>query len=170
MNLMRLFLLIPVLLFGLSSSANTQWYSQTSGTTVWLYGVSFTDANNGTAVGYFGTILRTTNGGVTFIEEEEEIDEVPTDFLLSQNYPNPFNPITNINYTLLTESQVKLSVYNILGELVKTIISENQNAGKYDAVWNAANYPSGVYIYTLDAVSVSGNKQTKTSRKMLLMK
>ena len=89
---------------------------------------------------------------------------------LAQNYPNPFNPITKISYTLPVESQVKLSIYNPLGELVETLINEKQGAGKYDAVWNAANHPSGVYIYTLDAVSVNGSEQTKISKKMLLLK
>ena len=89
---------------------------------------------------------------------------------LAQNYPNPFNPVTNISYTLPTESQVKLSIYNPLGELVETIVNEKQDAGKYDAVWNAGNHPSGVYIYTLDAVSLNGSKQTKISKKMILMK
>ena len=89
---------------------------------------------------------------------------------LAQNYPNPFNPITNISYTLPSESQVKLSIYNPLGELVETIVNQKQDAGKYDAVWNAANHPSGVYIYTLDAVSVNGSKQSKISKKMLLLK
>ena len=91
-------------------------------------------------------------------------------FTLSQNYPNPFNPITNISYTLPAESQVKLSIYNPLGELVETIVNQKQDAGKYDAVWNAGNHPSGVYIYTFDAVSLSGSKQTKLSKKMLLLK
>ena len=89
---------------------------------------------------------------------------------LAQNYPNPFNPITNISYTLPAESQVKLSIYNTLGELVETLVNEKQDAGKYDAVWNAANHPSGVYIYTLDAVSLNGSEQTKISKKMILMK
>ena len=89
---------------------------------------------------------------------------------LAQNYPNPFNPITNISYTLPTESQVKLFVYNPLGELVAIIVNEKQSAGKYDAVWNGGNHPSGVYIYTLDAVSLNGNKQTKISKKMILLK
>ena len=89
---------------------------------------------------------------------------------LAQNYPNPFNPVTNISYTLPAESQVKLSIYNPLGELVETIVNEKQDAGKYDAVWNAGNKPSGVYIYTLDAVSLNGNKQMKISKKMLLLK
>lgn len=89
---------------------------------------------------------------------------------LAQNYPNPFNPITNISYTLPAESQVKFSIYNPLGELVETIVNQKQDAGKYDAVWNAGKHPSGVYIYTLDAVSLSGSKQTKLTKKMLLLK
>jgi len=89
---------------------------------------------------------------------------------LAQNYPNPFNPITNISYSLPTESQIKLSINNTLGELVETIVNEKQSAGKYDAVWNAGNHPSGVYIYTLDAVSVNGNEQKKLSKKMILLK
>ena len=101
---------------------------------------------------------------------EKEIVKMPTEFLLFQNYPNPFNPITNISYTLPVESQVKLSIYNLLGELVETIVNEKQNARKYDAVWNAGKHPSGVYIYTLDAVSVNGSEQKKISKKMLLLK
>ena len=91
-------------------------------------------------------------------------------YKLTQNYPNPFNPVTNISYTLPSESQVKISIYNPLGELVETIVNEKQIAGKYDAVWNAGDHPSGVYIYTLDAVSLNGSKQTKLSKKMLLLK
>jgi photosystem II stability/assembly factor-like uncharacterized protein len=89
---------------------------------------------------------------------------------LAQNYPNPFNPITNISYTLPTESQVKVSIYNPLGELVETIVNEKQSAGKYDAVWNAGSYPSGVYIYTLDAVGINGSEQKKLSKKMILLR
>jgi len=89
---------------------------------------------------------------------------------LAQNYPNPFNPVTNISYTLPAESQVKLSIYNPLGELVETIVNQKQDAGKYDAVWNASNHSSGVYIYTLDAVSLNGSEQMKISKKMLLLR
>ena len=85
-------------------------------------------------------------------------------FQLHQNYPNPFNPITNISYILSSESNVVLTIYNSLGEVVEKLIDENQKEGKYDIVWNADNYPSGVYYYRLAAgpfVEV---------RKMLLIK
>ena len=92
------------------------------------------------------------------------------DYELAQNYPNPFNPVTNISYTLPAESRVKLAIYNPLGELVETIVNEKQNAGKYEAVWNAGNHSSGVYIYSLDAVSLNGSEHKKISKKMILMK
>ena len=95
---------------------------------------------------------------------------VPTVFSLEQNYPNPFNPITNISYSLPTESQVKLSIYNPLGELVETIVNAKQNAGKYEAVWDARSHTSGVYIYSLDAVSLNGREHKMISKKMILMK
>ena len=64
-----------------------------------FWGVSFIDEYNGWVVGRNGTILHTNNGGSTFVEEEQ-IDEIPTEFLLSQNYPNPFNPVTTIRYAI----------------------------------------------------------------------
>jgi len=151
-----------------TTDAGINWISQSSGTTNDLYSVHFANENVGWAVGDSGIILKTTNGGVTNLADNNSVK--PTDFLLYQNYPNPFNPITNISYTLPSESQIKLSVYNLLGELVETIVNKNQVAGKYDTAWNAGNHPSGVYIYTLDAVSVNGSMQTKISKKMILMK
>ena len=145
------------------------WFAQSSGINNTLHSVCFANENVGWAVGENGTILKTTNAGVTFLEGEDNFTH-PDGYELAQNYPNPFNPITNISYTIPSESQVKLSIYNPLGELVETIVNEKQDAGKYDAVWNAGNHPSGVYIYTLDAVSLNGGKQIKLSKKMLLLK
>ncbi len=75
-------------------------------------------------------------------------------FELHQNYPNPFNPITNISYILPSESNVTLTVFNTIGEAVDVLVNEVQQEGKYDAVWNAENYPSGVFFYTIDVVPV----------------
>ena len=88
-----------------SSSSQTGWFWQNrlpqgNG----LGGVSFTDANTGTAVGDHGTILLTTNGGVMFVEQPKNA-EVPSRFVLKQNYPNPFNPTTNFELRIcFTES------------------------------------------------------------------
>ena len=83
---------------------------------------------------------------------------------LYQNYPNPFNPSTTITYEIPTESFVVLTVYDILGRLVKTLINEEKPAGKYQVIFNSLNFSNGVYFYKLRA----GN-YTQV-RKMVLLK
>ena len=88
----------------------------------------------------------------------------PTNYALLQNYPNPFNPVTVINYQLPMTSNVKLSIYDALGQEVNILVNESQSAGDYKVEWNASAYPSGVYFYTLEAGSFVSNK------KMMLIK
>lgn len=90
--------------------------------------------------------------------------EVPKDYALYQNYPNPFNPVTNIKYDLPQNSFVSIKVYDVTGKLVDVLINENLTAGRYEVVWNASPYASGVYFYRIEAGDF---KQTK---KMLLIK
>ena len=86
-------------------------------------------------------------------------------FILEQNYPNPFNPSTTIKFSLPEEvSNVKLSIYNVLGEKVVELVNTALVAGKYQYQWNAQNVATGMYIYELRTdkfVSV---------KKMVLMK
>lgn len=89
---------------------------------------------------------------------------VPQTFNLYQNYPNPFNPVTTINYDIPVTDFVRLAVYDILGKEVSVLVNEKQSAGKYKINWDASNYPSGVYFYTLRA---GGFTQSK---KMILIK
>jgi len=94
---------------------------------------------------------------------------VPNQFTLSQNYPNPFNPVTHINFSLPEDCQVSLRVYNILGELVKTLVSGEMFAGTYTALWDGTNeygdnVASGIYFSRL----VAGDKAAV--RKMMLVK
>ena len=126
-----------------------------------MTGVSFTDANNGTAVGWYGTILRTTNGGV-FVKQISS--EIPEGFSLYQNYPNPFNPITKIRFDIRRSSNVRLIVYDILGREVAALVNEKLGAGSYEVDWNGSDYPSGVYFYKL---STDGFSDVK---KMILVK
>jgi len=88
---------------------------------------------------------------------------------LKQNYPNPFNPETTIDYTLVKDSKVSLTVYDVLGRKIKTLVSTRQRAGNRKAVWNGRNQKgafvgSGIYFAVLQA----GDK--RLSRKMMLVK
>ncbi|MDZ7264014.1 MAG: T9SS type A sorting domain-containing protein [candidate division KSB1 bacterium] len=93
----------------------------------------------------------------------------PTEFYLAQNYPNPFNPTTSIPYSLNKRGAVTLSIYNVLGQKVRTLVNQNQDAGSYVAKWDGRNdagimVPSGTYIYRLET------NDRVLARKMLLMK
>lgn len=94
----------------------------------------------------------------------DELPEQPNEFILYQNYPNPFNPITNISFYLPQEAIVKLSVINILGEIVATLLNNRLSYGNYSFRFDASNLSSGMYILLLEA------NQTKLSKKMLLLK
>ena len=80
-----------------------------------------------------------------------EFKSVPEVFRLAQNYPNPFNPSTMINYELPNTSHVELSIYNILGQKVKILVSERQETGYHQIEWDASGYASGVYYYRIQA-------------------
>jgi hypothetical protein len=88
----------------------------------------------------------------------------PVEYSLEQNYPNPFNPDTRIKFAIPIESEVNLSVYNILGELVSTIVDEKMNAGYYEYNFDAAHYSSGIYFYRIKAGSFVETK------KMILLR
>jgi hypothetical protein len=73
----------------------------------------------------------------------------PDKYELHQNYPNPFNPITMIGYQLMLDSAVELSIYNLLGEKITTLVNERQLAGYHQVEWNASGLASGVYLYKI---------------------
>ncbi|MFI5253383.1 MAG: T9SS type A sorting domain-containing protein [Bacteroidota bacterium] len=97
--------------------------------------------------------------------------ELPKAYALRQNYPNPFNPTTTIQYDLPVNSYIRLRVYNILGQLVETLVDGVVAAGYQSVDWRADNKPSGVYFYSLEAVG-EGNpaKAFRQIHKMLLIK
>lgn len=88
----------------------------------------------------------------------------PMIYELAQNYPNPFNPSTRIRYTLPQQAKVKLSIYNLLGQKIATLVDEVQVAGNYVALFEGQHIPTGVYFYQLEA----GN--FREVKKMLLLK
>jgi hypothetical protein len=96
--------------------------------------------------------------------------DIPSKFSLNQNYPNPFNPVTTIRYSIPTQSQVILRVYNSIGENIAELINANQNAGSYEINWGAGNFASGIYLYSVEAIPSNGTEIFRSVRKMILLK
>jgi hypothetical protein len=94
----------------------------------------------------------------------ENTPSIPNEFSLSQNYPNPFNPITSIGYAIPDDSHVKLTIYNVSGKLIETLVDEFHQAGQYSVKWDAVQYNSGLYLYQL----ITDN--SIVTKKMLLIK
>ena len=98
----------------------------------------------------------------TAVDEPAAI--IPSFFVLEQNYPNPFNPVTTLEFDVPNTAHIELTMYNVLGKKVETLVSKKYSAGKYRVQWSANNFSSGVYFYQLKA---EGFVQT---RKLLLLK
>ena len=117
-------------------------------------------------VGFNGLIMKKK---IDIRTDLEILKELPTSFEVYQNYPNPFNPTTTIEYTLPTEGNVKLEVYNSIGQLVNVLVKGNQSAGRQRVTWNGkdsfgSSVSSGIYFYRIKTNSFSHVK------KMILMK
>ena len=94
---------------------------------------------------------------------------LPKNFILKQNYPNPFNPITSLRYDLPNDGLVNITIYDMMGRVVKTLVNSSQSAGFKSVQWNATNnrnepVSAGLYLYTIQAGEF---RQTK---KMVLLK
>ena len=98
------------------------------------------------------------------------LQTLPATFVLADNFPNPFNPATTIQYALPQAADVELTVYNVVGQVVRTLVAEHQSAGRYVVEWDATNdnghsLSSGMYFYRLQAGS-----EFREVKKMLLLK
>lgn len=98
----------------------------------------------------------------------ENDNSIPREYALSQNFPNPFNPVTNIHYTIPNESIVNITVYDLMGKKIKTLLSENRSAGKHIISWDSTNennnhVSAGTYLYTMQAGDF-----TQTNKMVLL--
>ncbi len=100
----------------------------------------------------------------TLVSVEPINSQIPSSFALEQNYPNPFNPSTTIRYSIPNSAFVELKVYDGLGNLIQTLVSENLSAGNYEVQFNGANLASGIYYYQIKAGEFSATK------KLVLMK
>jgi len=133
-----------------------------------LKNAHFTNSQSGWAVGESGTILRYSGPGS---EAETPVSvhpgdpsELVTELELDQNFPNPFNPTTQIHYSLPEPSNVRLDVFNMLGQRVAVLVNEGKSAGRHTVRFDASGLSSGVYFYRLQTGS-----QT-LARQMMLIK
>ena len=101
---------------------------------------------------------------IVSVDENENQNNIPQDFTLNQNYPNPFNPTTTISFSIPSEGKVQLTVYDILGSEVQTLVNEIKTPGKYDITFNGNQLASGIYFYRLIF------KEFSSVKKMILIK
>jgi len=134
---------------------------------VCFYGTKHGWAYDGFLNNTIGKGVHTTLGGdsTIYTSIKNEITSISYDYVLFQNFPNPFNPVTSIKYSILSivnrrSSIVRLVVYNILGKEVTTLVNQKQKAGEYEAKFDGAGLPSGIYYYALyaDGVRVDAKK------------
>jgi hypothetical protein len=120
----------------------------------------------------YSFIDRTATGKVSYRLKQIDFDgqfeyspiveaeaSAPRTFALDQNYPNPFNPSTIISYQLPINSEVRLVIYDMLGRELQTLVNTRQNAGRYQAQFNAASLSSGAYFYRLSAGTFAETKK-----------
>jgi photosystem II stability/assembly factor-like uncharacterized protein len=149
-----------------TTNGGESWEGQTFSTppnpTRGLESICMIDDNLGWAVGGFGDVFKTTNGGDFPLPVLDTTE--PHEFHLAQNYPNPFNPSTTFTFAIPYSIFVILKVYDVLGREVSILVNEVKEPGRHEVVWNAQGMASGMYLYRLQA---GGFVQT---RKMLLLR
>ena len=154
-----------------TTDGGNNWHLENSGTTVDLKCVFFADAISGWIVGEIGLILNYNSN--TGIENDENLESSAI-YTLVQNYPNPFNPTTTISFKISNEQnqqneQVNIEIYNLKGQKVKQLLSDQLSVGQYSVMWNGTDennnlISSGVYFYQLKV----GNGFSETKRMLLL--
>ena len=98
-----------------------------------------------------GDIPAFANNEMYMVGNLSEPISLPATFSLDRAYPNPFNPVTTLSFALPIDSEVSLSIYNLQGRKVTTLISGNMDAGYHSVVWDANSYSSGVYFVKMVA-------------------
>jgi hypothetical protein len=111
------------------------------------------------------------NGNETLSSEIEiNLNNSPAVYYMAQNFPNPFNPTSMIRYEIPFDSKVIIKIFNVIGNEVSMLVNENISAGNYEVQFNAKDLPSGVYFYSIKAVSTDGKINFSNVKKMVLMK
>ena len=134
------------------------------GTSYYFDSLQLTHAEEAEAIGtiYFDDLQIVEKFNVSNVEDNTP--HLPEKFSLSQNYPNPFNPITHIKFSLTETNLTTLTIYDVIGRKVKTLVNERLAPGAYEVVFDASTLASGTYFYILN----SGSHTMK--KKMILLK
>ncbi len=115
---------------------------------------------------YFDNLMSFSTTGV----EQDNSTSLPVEFQLFQNYPNPFNPNTTIKFSLPEDCRITITIYNSVGEMVKEVLNESQSKGLHQVDVDGSKLTSGVYFYSLNAISANGNKSYSSSKKLIMLK
>jgi photosystem II stability/assembly factor-like uncharacterized protein len=147
-----------------TSNGGENWMQVRDISTTNLYEVFFPDTLQGFMGGAFGTILKTTTGGITSVLSYQESNQ-PYDFQLFQNFPNPFNPRTTIRFVLRVSHHVRLTVFDVCGREIGTVVNGRHSGGSYEVQFAGNDLSSGIYFCVLEVDQIG-----KKSIKMLLTK
>ncbi len=139
------------------------------GTTTEPKSYSHRDNNVNSGLYYYRLKQIDLDGSYTYSDVVDAEVELPVIFSLEQNYPNPFNPTTTIQFSIPEDSKVSINIYNLLGEWISEVVSNNFNAGTHKIAFNAQDLTSGLYFYKIIATNSSG-KILSDVRKMTLLK
>jgi hypothetical protein len=134
------------------------------GTTTEVNNYTFTDKSVDAGNYSYRLMQKDFDGTFAYSQEVEVEVSLPLEYSLEQNFPNPFNPTTTIRYAIPEDNFVSIKLYDVLGNEVITLVNEQQQAGRYEMLFNASSIASGVYYYQI----TSGN--FNQTRKLVLMK
>ena len=146
----------------LTTNNGTNWLDKNQGFSLTPSIKSFLISNNYIFAGTSFSIWRRLINDVIYVNQISEY--IPSTYNLKQNYPNPFNPSTNIMYQVKNAGTVKISVFDIQGKEIETLVNEKQSPGTYEVTFDGSKYTSGVYFYKITTGEYSETK------KMLMIK
>jgi photosystem II stability/assembly factor-like uncharacterized protein len=139
------------------------------GTTTEVKSYNFTVPDAPAGIQYYRLKQIDFDGSYTYYGSIEVDGPVPSDFALYQNHPNPFNPSTKISFSLPVEANVKIKLFNMLGQAMGEIVNSNFQPGTHNVDFIAEGLSSGAYIYSIEVLGMNGMSFSST-KKMLLMK